>query len=93
MDGNLVSRKLKAAKKKARDNKRKTYFVIGQSSVWKEPISVLIRRLIKKYNLTWLRHETVYHRFQNLTEMFQGDLAGKLMDGIVDLEGEPLPCN
>ena len=25
--------------------------------------------------------------------MFQGDLAGKLMDGIIDLEGEPLPCN
>ena len=82
-----VSQKLKAAKKKARDNKQKTYFVIGQSSVWDKTISVLIRRLIKKYNLTWLRHETVYHRFQNLTEMFQGDLAGKLMDGIVDLEG------
>ena len=67
--------------------------MIGQSRVWDEPMSVLIRRLIKKYNLTWLRHETVHHRFQNLTETFQGDLAGKLMKGIVDQEGEPLPCN
>ena len=56
-------------------------------------MSVLLRRLTKKYNLTWLRHETVYHRFQNLTETFQGDLAGKLMEGIIDKEGEPLPCN
>ena len=89
----IVQRKTRAARKKERDKRRRTWFCIGQSNIWDEPISWIIKKLVKKYNLTWLRCEVSYHRFSNLTQMFHGDLTDKLMEGIVDLEGQTLPCN
>ena len=70
------------AKHKKRDRKRKTYFCVGFSNIWKIPIHKTIKSIRDKYNLKWLKVSMSYHRFTNLRETFQGDLTGKINHGI-----------
>jgi len=83
---------IRADAKKARDKARTTWFCIGYSTIWGLPISVRLKRLRAKYNLTWLRNSMSYHKFTNLGEQFNGDLTGKVMDGVNDFDLRDRPC-
>ena len=54
-----------------------------------------IRALVKKNKLIWLRPKISNQKFTNIGEMFNGDLTGKVMDGIVDkdLKDKPFDYN
>jgi hypothetical protein len=54
--------------KKARDRERATYFCIGYSTIWGEPLHKELKRLRDKHGLTWLRIAMSYHKFSNLGE-------------------------
>lgn len=43
--------------------------------------------------LKWLRVSMSYHHFQNLRELFQGDLNATIIKGIGSLTFQDLPCN
>ena len=60
--------------------KRKIFFCIGMSPVWKgkKSLSQVLKQLRNKHNLKWLRLSMSYHRFPNLREKLQGDLTVKL---------------
>ena len=79
--------------KAARDKARATWFCIGYSKVWGEPISARLKRIKEKYGLTWLRNSMSYHKFSNLGEKFNGDLTGKMMKGIFDFNMRDRGCN
>ena len=78
---------------KARDQARTTYFCLGVSDIWGKPVSVRIRALVKEHKVTWLCPKILNHKFTNLGEMFNGDLTGKVMDGIVDEDLKDKTCN
>ena len=59
----------------------------------KKPIRVLLTNLQNKYNLKWLRISMSYHKFPNLREIFQGDLASKLMEGVQSKDFMDRACN
>jgi len=79
--------------KRERDRKRKTFFVTKYTKIWDEPISARIRRLTKKYKLSWLRTEIAYSKHTNFGEKLNGDLNNKVMKGIMDSELADRPCN
>ena len=89
----MIKQKEKAIAKRRRDKLRTTWFCIGFSNIWDEPLHKKIKQLKEEYNLTWLRVSMSYHRFPNVKELFNGDLLEKLMDGIADTEVEDLDCN
>ena len=72
--------------KKARDQERATYFCIGYSTIWGEPLHKELKRLCDEYGLTWLRIAMSYHKFSNLGEKFNSDLSEKIMKGVYDQE-------
>ena len=84
--------KQRSAKNSAR--KRSVYFKLKFSKYWKIPVHSIIKKTKACFpSLAWLRTSMSYARFPNLREMFQSDLTGKLNDGIVSLDFEPLACN
>ena len=85
--------KEKAAKKKERDKQRYVYFCVGYSNIWDEPLHILIDKLKKEYNLTWLRFSMSYHRFPNVRELFSRDLTTKMMKGIINRDVKDEDCN
>ena len=79
----------KASKNKSLERARqlrlhKISFFIRACDAWigKQEIHVTINRLQKKYNLRWLYTSMSHHRFNNLTEVFTGDLTSKLNKNI-----------
>ena len=85
----------KKEKKSRNQAKRQTYFCIGMSQVWKGKNSLPkhLMNLRNKHGLKWLRISMSYHRFANLTELFQGDLCSKLNNSITSRDFEDRPCN
>ena len=82
METVLIKEREKA--KKAKESRRQSYFCIGVSKVWTgaRNIPKIIKRLKKKHGIGWLRPSMSYHRFTNLSEMFQGDLTTKLNENL-----------
>ena len=81
-------------KRRERDRKRAVYFKIGYSDFWRKPIHKIIKEIKGKFpSLAWLRVSMSYHRFNNVRELFQGDLNAKLADGLRSLDFEDLDCN
>eukprot|EP00984_Skeletonema_dohrnii_P021597 scaffold10835_cov137-Skeletonema_dohrnii-CCMP3373.AAC.2 len=82
-------------KKLQKDYARATYFVIGRTTnFWDKPVCGMIKELVKKHKLPWLRFKMANSRFTNLGELFNADLSKKVMTGIVDEEMLDLPpCN
>jgi GIY-YIG catalytic domain len=76
-----------------RDRKRTIFFCVGHSRAWKKPIHKIIKELKAALNLSWLRVSMSYHRFPNLREYFQRDLQQKILDGVISLDFQSLPCN
>ena len=62
--------------------RRKSYFRIGFSQLWREKIHSVIKKLRKSHGLKWLRLRMSCHIFPNLGEIPQGDMVGKLREGI-----------
>ena len=84
----------KRAKEKKRKNRyRSVFFCIGHSKGWEHPIHRTLKRLRNNHNLKWLRISMSYHRFPNLSEMLQGDLSRKLLDGVESLDFIDRECN
>ena len=81
-------------KRRERDRKRAVYFKIGYSDFWRKPIHKIIKEIKGKFSsLAWLRVSMSYHRFNNVRELFQGDLNAKLADGLRSLDFKDLDCN
>lgn len=80
---------------KDRDAARTSWFCIGYSLIWKRPISMRIKCLCEKYNLTWLCTLMSYHKFTNLGQKFNSDLTGKVMKGVFvfDLSDRKWKCH
>ena len=76
----------KLEKNKERDvslNKnRNVYFFVAYSRYFSTAIHRVIDRLKNSFNLTWLRVRISYHRYNNLVELLNGDLAAKIGRGI-----------
>ena len=53
----------------------------------------MIDRLKNSFNLTWLRVRMSYHRYNNLAELFNGDLAAKIGRGIFSKDLLDRECN
>ena len=89
---NSIPARLK--KRRENDRKRSTFFKIGYCTYWEVPIHIMINDIKKKFpSLSWLRISMSYHRFNNLRELFQGDLATKLSKNLKSKEFEALNCN
>ncbi len=81
-------------KKAQKDYKRATYFVMGRSTnFWTTPVCGMIKQLVGKHNMTWLRFKMANSRFTNLGELLEGDLQKKVMAGIFDEEMVDERCN
>ena len=85
--------KIKAKEESDRNRRRSTFFCVGYSEIWDKPIHHTIRELKKDFGLGWLRVSMSYHRFTNLREIFQGDLSGKLIEGVESRDYQILECN
>jgi len=75
------------------NRRRTTYFCLGCSNIWSNPVHSIIKSIKDKFNLQRLRVSVSYHRFTNLREIFQGDLSRKLTVRVTSQDLEPLPCN
>jgi len=70
------------------------YFCVGYSKSWSTPIYKIIDWVKKKkYNLSWLRVGMSYHRYTNLREIFQEDMADKLIRGVESKDFQIKGCN
>eukprot|EP00957_Ditylum_brightwellii_P046583 3534180-Ditylum_brightwellii.AAC.1 len=86
--------KKKEEEKEGKHDDRTIYFVVGHSCFWKKfNIVNIIRRLKKRFNLTYLRFSMAYHRYTNLHERFCGDLISKLNADVESLDFMDRPCN
>ena len=76
----------KLEKNKERDvsvkKNRNVYFCVAYSRYFSTAIHRVIDRLKKSFNLTWLRVRMSYHRYNNLAELLNGDLAAKIGRGV-----------
>ena len=72
---------------------RNVYFCVAYSHYFSAAINRVIDRLTKSFNLTWLRVRMSYHRFNNLTELLNGDLAAKIGRVIFSKDLMDRECN
>ena len=76
----------KVEKEKERDvsvkKNRNVYFCIAYSRYFYTAIHRVIDSLKNPFNLTCLRVQMSYHRFNNLAKLLNGDLAAKIGRGI-----------
>ena len=87
----------KVEKEKERDvsvkKNRNFYFCVAYSHYFSTAIHRVIDRLKNLFNLAWLRVWISYHRFNNLAELFNGDLAAKIGQGIFSKDLMDRECN
>ena len=72
---------------------RNVYFCVAYSRYFSTSIHRVIGRLKNSFNLTWLRVQMSYHRFDNLAELINGDLAVKIGRGIFSKDLMDRKCN
>ena len=58
------------------------YFCVAYTRYFSTAIHRVIDRLKKSFNLTWLRVRISHHRYNNLAELLNGDLAVNIGLGI-----------
>ena len=61
---------------------RNVYFFVAYSRCFSASIHRVVNRLKKSFNLSWLIVRMFYHRFNNLAELLNGDLAAKIGWGV-----------
>ena len=69
------------------------YFFVACSRCLSTSIHGVIYRPKKSFNLSWLRVRMSYHRFNNLAELLNGDLAAKIGRGILSCDLMDRECN
>ena len=82
--------------KEADVNKKKNiyvYFFAAYSLYFSTSIHRVINRLKMPFNLSWLIVQMSYHRFNNLAELLNGDLAAKIGRGIFSKDLMDRKCN
>ena len=79
------SEDLGQSRKRRKNRRSQTYFCVGFSSFWAEPIHAVLNGLVLHFGLRWLRLSMSYHRFPNLRQMFAGDLGRKMTEGLQSL--------
>ena len=72
---------------------RTVYFCVAYSRYFSTYIHRVINRLKKNLNLLWLRVRMSYHRFNNLSELLNRDLAVKIGRGIFSKDLMDRKCN
>ena len=72
---------------------RNVYSCVVYSRYFYTSIHRVIDRLKKTFKLTWLRVQMSYHRFNNLAELLNGDLAAKIGRGIFSKDLMDRECN
>ena len=68
-------------------------FVLLTHVIFSTEINRVIYRLKNSFNLTWLRVRMPYHRFNNLAELLNGDLATNIGRGIFSKDLMDRECN
>ena len=64
-----------------KENKN-VYFCVAYSCYFSTSIHRVINSLKTSFNLSWMRVQMSYHRFNNLAELLNGELAAKIERGI-----------
>jgi hypothetical protein len=79
--------------KKQKDNvkNREVYFCIGYSTCWPRPLHFVLKDLKGKHDLRWLRISMSYHRFPNMRDIFQSQLAAKMIEKSPPRSPEAIP--
>ena len=72
---------------------RNVYFCVAYSYYFSTSIDMVINRLQKAFNLSWLRVQISYHRINNLAELLNGDLVTKIGHGIFSKDLMDRKCN
>ena len=72
---------------------QKKYPCVAYSHYFSAEIHRLIDRLKSSFNLTWLRIRMSYHKFNDLAELLNGDLAAKIGQGIFSKDLLDRECN
>ena len=72
---------------------RNVYFCVAYSRYFSTATHRVIDRLKNSFNLTWLRVRMSYHRYNNLADLLNGDLAAKIGRGIFSKDLMDRECN
>ena len=72
---------------------RNVYFCVAYSRYFSTSIHKVIHRLEKSFDITWLRVQMSHHRFNNLAELLNGDLAANIGRGIFSKDLMDRQCN
>ena len=72
---------------------RYVYFCFAYSRYFSTSTNRVIDRLKKSFILSWLRVGISYHRFNNLAELLNEDLAAKIGQGIFSKDLMDRKCN
>ena len=70
-----------------------TMFCVAFTKLCQIRIHCRIEKLNTSFTLAWIWVSTAYSRFNNLQEMYWGDLCMKLTQGLVSLDSLSLPCD
>ena len=93
----MQDEKLEIENEKEPDVKKKknrnVYFCVAYSRYFSKSIHRVINGLKNIFNLSWLRVRMSYHRFNNLAELLNGDLAAKIGQGIFSKDLMDRECN
>ena len=73
--------------------KQNVYFYVAYSRYFSTPIHRVINRLKNSFNLSWPRVRMSYHRFNNLAELLNRDLAAKIGRGNFSKDLMDRKCN
>ena len=76
-----------------KNKNRNVYFCVAYSRVFSTSIHRVINGLKKVLNISWLRVRMSYHRFNNLDELLNGDLAAKIWQGNFSKDLMDRKCN
>ena len=72
---------------------RNVYFCVAYSRYFSTSIHRVINRMKKYFYLSWMRVRMSYHRFNNLAELLNRDLAAKIGRGIFSKDLMDRECN
>ena len=83
----------KIKRKKQNEFKRQTFFPAGCHFVFDKPIIAILMEARHKHSIKYLHPTMSYHKFPNITELFQSDLNKKIMNQVVSLDINSRDCN
>lgn len=79
--------------KKSKKQSRNLYFCLGRSTCFKRPIHLVLKQLLKKHDLNWVRLRISYHNFGNVGTSIISDTIRKVDKNLVAAEFMQESCN